>query len=401
MSKQLIPAADEIPAPARGARSFALPGRIIELDGLRGLAILLVLVHHNLLFIQPSQGSWVRPLYNFLLLSWSGVDLFFVLSGFLIGGILFDHVASPCYFKTFYIRRFWRIVPIYGVICLTFWATRSVLLHGSVTTASALFGKAFPWHAYATFTQNFWIALRGDDFGPAWLAVTWSLAIEEQFYLLAPLAIKLIPRARFPWLLGGVILGAPLLRDLCHSLFLPVFPFGPLSAYVLTPCRADCLAMGMLVAWALRTPAALQMLNAHRLWLRIAIGAGLGGLAFFSIQDWRLYSRPMSLFGLSLLALFYTAVLLHVVLFPNGVLGAILRCRLLTLLGTISYGVYLIHFPVGDLFHRLFRSQAPIFQTPADVWTSLGAIAVTLLLAVGSWKWLEKPLIQRGHRHSY
>src|ERR1700677_1522097 len=163
-------------------------GRIPELDGLRGLAIFLVLVSHYVVFqIRFEPGRLFRLLSPGLGLAWSGVDLFFVLSGFLIGGILMDHRNSPKYFSTFYLRRFWRIVPIYAVVCSAFWLARYALNRAQVPFPGWLFNQALPWYYYATLTQNIGLAIAGGWFGANWLAVTWSLSLEEQFYLLAPM----------------------------------------------------------------------------------------------------------------------------------------------------------------------------------------------------------------------
>jgi peptidoglycan/LPS O-acetylase OafA/YrhL len=113
----------------------------------------------------------------------SGVDLFFVLSGFLIGSILLDNREAANQFKVFYLRRFCRILPIYFVWIALFFVLGKLLLN------DWLFASRYPAWSYPTFTQNFFMSNIG-GFGAGWLAVTWSLAIEEQFYLTAPLLIR-------------------------------------------------------------------------------------------------------------------------------------------------------------------------------------------------------------------
>src|SRR5882672_5407040 len=133
--------------------TVAQPGeRILVLDGIRGLAIAMVLVWHY--FSEPLSNS-ASPLLRFLshltLQSWSGVDLFFVLSGFRIGGILIDAKGSEHYFRTFYIRRAFRILPIYIVACLAYF----VVGRWAVSGFQGVMKHAMPWYVYATFTQNF------------------------------------------------------------------------------------------------------------------------------------------------------------------------------------------------------------------------------------------------------
>src|SRR5271155_4280107 len=145
--------------------------RIPELDGLRGIAILMVLVYHY------TGWRW----------GWTGVDLFFVLSGFLIGGILMDAKSATNYYSVFYTRRFYRIVPLYAVtVCML---PLLLATHYEWFTV----GNKIPWYAYATFTQNFWM-VKLEKLGTMALAVTWSLAIEEQFYLTLPIIVRNVSR---------------------------------------------------------------------------------------------------------------------------------------------------------------------------------------------------------------
>ena len=160
------------------------------LDGIRGLAIAMVLVWHYITVpFSESSSPVLRFLSHVTLQSWSGVDLFFVLSGFLIGGILIDAKGSEHYFRTFYIRRAFRILPIYVVACLAYFPVSRWALSGFQGTMK----PAMPWYIYATFTQNFWLA---SGRWHVWRSPTWSLAIEEQFYVTLPLLIFLVPAKR-------------------------------------------------------------------------------------------------------------------------------------------------------------------------------------------------------------
>src|SRR5579863_2282559 len=178
--------------------SFGKNSRVPSLDGIRGFAILLVMLWHGL-FV-PLSNLPNHPVAERLIglgrLSWSGVDLFFVLSGFLIGGILLDASASTSYFSTFYIRRAHRILPLYAAVV------------SCVLIAPRLFGGWNHWASnqisvgyYATFLQNFWMA-KNNLFGSNVLGVTWSLAVEEQFYLSLPIAIRYLSRSQLWWLVA-------------------------------------------------------------------------------------------------------------------------------------------------------------------------------------------------------
>jgi peptidoglycan/LPS O-acetylase OafA/YrhL len=209
------------------------PNYIKELDGLRAIAILLVIVWHYLLG-QTTPDLLPPKVWMLFSWSWSGVDLFFVLSGFLIGRILIYYKNSPTYFKTFYMRRIWRIFPPYYLSLLLFFVFMAM---GGAKTFPILFGDSIPYISYPLYIQNFFMATNG--FGPNWLAVTWSLAVEEQFYLLFPFVIYFVNHKHLPKIFIVCILLAPLLRGI----------IGSYGAYVLLPARMDALMVGALIAY--------------------------------------------------------------------------------------------------------------------------------------------------------
>jgi peptidoglycan/LPS O-acetylase OafA/YrhL len=205
------------------------------LDGLRASAILLVLVWHY--FACQINENLFNGAAKYLKLAtswtWSGVDLFFVLSGFLIGRILIHYKGSPNYFKTFYVRRIFRIFPPYYLVLIVFVI---IALSGLSVKMPWLSNDAYPFYSYFLYLQNFWMHT---NHGAMWLGVTWSLAIEEQFYCILPLLIFFVNLKSLPkFLIGGIVL-APICR-----LFIP-----DLGAYVLLPARMDSLLIGVLIAY--------------------------------------------------------------------------------------------------------------------------------------------------------
>ena len=177
--------------------------RVPELDGVRGVAILLVLVWHYIASqAVVTDGTLASQALRALAITWSGVDLFFVLSGFLIVGILLDAKGGDAYFSTFYMRRACRIVPLYLLMVSIFAVVTTWQLH----TSDFLFKEELPLWSYFTFTQNFFMHGRG--FGPHWLGVTWSLAIEEQFYLVVPLLVHWLDRKKLLAMFLFLILAA-------------------------------------------------------------------------------------------------------------------------------------------------------------------------------------------------
>jgi peptidoglycan/LPS O-acetylase OafA/YrhL len=295
--------------------------RIPQLDGLRGLAISMVILWHYVILPLRDQGS--TSLHYLIVLgrlTWSGVDLFFVLSGFLIGGILLDQSASPDRFRTFYVRRAYRILPIYLVVCI---AVELSLF------ASQSSGRSMPWYSYLTFTQNLWMATH-NTFVPL-LSYTWSLAVEEQFYLTLPWMIFYLSRKALINALLFTVLTLPVLRFLLF-----IVGFGDVAMHVLSPARADTLALGVLAAMIVRYQPALELVVRAKNYFRSAALIPFIVLAIATLRDWRMGTPYMGLYGYSAVALCYFCLLLELVIFPNTKLAAGFRIGTLRWLGTIS-----------------------------------------------------------------
>jgi len=373
------------PAPIRSS------ARLPELDGLRGVAILLVLLFHGG-FDQHFSSHFLSRLTVFGRLGWSGVDLFFVLSGFLIGGILRDVRNSSRYFKTFYLRRAYRILPVYFAM-LALFSLR--FLHLTAGPLGSFSSSPIPWFSYFTFTQNVWMALVG-SFGVGTLAATWSLAVEEQFYLTAPLVVRKISPSRLVLVLLVVIAAAPLLRTMIYFRFTN----GGMTDCVSMPCRADALSCGMLSAWLVRSPRWWKFLLAHRSVLKMAAGVLMAGLVV--INQWGTqFDGPMVTLGYSWLAWFYTSVLLIAVTGASGWICRQLRRPALMRLGTVSYFTYLLHLPLMEAARRVLALRFPYSSDGVQILAGWLGIGLSLVLAAISWKYMEKPLLHRGHAHRY
>src|SRR5215469_2441853 len=313
--------------------------RAPELDGVRGMAILLVLLYHYLGGIPENAGNRVAGfLSESVSLWWSGVDLFFVLSGFLIGGILIDHRDSSTYFKTFYLRRICRIQPIYLLWVALFFMVGGWL---STRTSAGWYASNFgqlphcsPW-SYLLFIQNFFMA-KWNVFGAPWTSVTWSLCIEEQFYLLMSVVVWLVAPRKLPVMLAGMILFVPLFR-----LFL-FFYHPSIFMYVLLPCRAEGLLLGVLCAWLVRNGKILGWINSRRDWLYLIFTVLLCGMVYLTVfaarmgWDKSINSFEMISYGYSWISLFYAVLLLIVVTSQTGPFAYIMRVPLLRQLGIIS-----------------------------------------------------------------
>src|SRR5512133_540145 len=177
------------------------PSRVPALDGVRGLAIVSVLAWHYVAATAPWDRPWALRLHAVLSHAWAGVDLFFVLSGFLIGGIVLDHRRTPNFLRVFYGRRALRILPLYWAVLLGFVASRALLArHLPDAASSTLHANGHPLLTYLTFGQNIATGLFSPSVPePSWVNVTWSLAVEEHFYLLVPLVSLALSDALVPW----------------------------------------------------------------------------------------------------------------------------------------------------------------------------------------------------------
>lgn len=380
------------------ASSPTVPGlssRIPELDGLRGLAILMVILCHYVGNADHTVlGFWPHRALTTFTAGWSGVDLFFVLSGFLIGGILLDARHSPHYFRAFYLRRVFRILPLYYGWTLLFgvFAALALWLAPGRTPLTSHDLLEVPLHLL--FLQNIWIGMQPWPW--IWFAVTWSLAVEEQFYLIAPILIRFISLRTLVPLLIAIVAAAPALRFLLYR-----WTGNPFSASFPMPSRADALAWGILLAIAWRQPRFRAALAARSalLW-RSLVFLFLGVLALL----WWL-AHPAGLItvtiGVTWLALFYSCLLLTVLSQTGSYLAAVMRWRWLGHLGVISYCVYILHDTFNFIAHRILLHSRPQLYDFQGVAVTLLALALTLIVATISWRFFEKPLIRRGHSYSY
>jgi peptidoglycan/LPS O-acetylase OafA/YrhL len=379
--------------------SFPAKSRIPELDGIRGLAILSVLCFHYISIEgSTAPGSITDRLQRLVILGYTGVDLFFVLSGFLIGGILLDAKESPRYFSTFYARRFFRIIPVYFA-----WISAYILVAafgGKHLLALSHSGLAprLDWQIYNhfLFLQNFYLdQLHG--LGGAWFDATWSLAIEEQFYLVIPLVIWFLSRKALKNFLFALILLEPALR----IILLKTGSLSTAMVAVSTFARADVLAAGVLAALYWRDETARSWLQNHSRWIYAALAMLLCGVAVF--WKWSPYLRtlPMQAAGYSVIALFYVTLLLAALCIPNGPIGAIMRWPFLRQLGAVSYCMYLIHLVVDVACHAVILHATPKTSNLLAAAVTLFAAVLTFAIAKVSWRIFEGPLVRRGHVFRY
>lgn len=301
------------------------------LDGLRAVAIALVLSHNFLLFESPvGVGKAVNLLLN---LGWVGVQLFFVLSGFLITRILLADRASPHYYRAFFGRRVLRIFPLYYLSLLVF-----TLLLPMVRGEAVAEGTVWLW----LFVSN-WSG--GAGLGSGGMPHFWSLAIEEQFYLLWPFVVRRLG-AR------GVLRASLLLAlaSLCTRVALLQAGASSEAVYQWTPCRFDALALGAALAAFLALPGSSGRLAAWapRLpWVLLVLA-----LAGFVVT--RGYPRTAPLgqtLGYSWLAVVFVVLVAFAVAagLRGGGHARLLAHPAMVAVGRVSFGMYVLHKPLHDL----------------------------------------------------
>jgi peptidoglycan/LPS O-acetylase OafA/YrhL len=380
------------------AASRTAGSRISQLDGLRGLAILMVISLHYLNDIHHGEfGTWSYKLGCAFRLGWLGVDLFFVLSGFLIGRILLGVRESPYYFRTFYLRRLHRIVPIYYLLILLYllvlWCAR-VRVEG-LLPVDTHFTKVIP--IYFAFLQNYYVISPPHTLGWFWFLVTWSLAVEEQFYLVAPPLIRFLNRETLKRVLIATLLLAPLFRFVLYTFLRD----GNIAMYVWTPCRADSLALGVLTALLWEQGTISSWLDRNRRLFHIGLMVLAVAIPLCIKWIYSPFGLVMGTVGYSWFALFFAGLIVWGLFEPEGVWGRFLRNTFLREMGCLSYCLYLVHWPVLGFLHAAILGKYPNNDTLKSAAVTGLALAVSYGIAKTTWHVIEKPLIDRAHTISY
>lgn len=343
--------------------------RWLELDALRAFAVMLVVWSHS---TNRSIG----------LTGFEGVLLFFVISGFLITHILLEaRGAAPrsTVLRAFYLRRFLRIFPIYYVVLFLTAMARIPNVR-----------EALPWHV--AYLSNWYYAFGG----PLDKAVhLWSLAVEEQFYLLWPWCTLLLSRAALPWALGVMIITGPMSR-----LMLGCAGANSVAVWTMTPTVFDALGLGCLLAYLWKETALADR------WAYWALGLGIVVMGLhIAAPRFGLGANPIVTFavgtlGWRFLCFFFVHRAARGI---PGLLGRVLTAPPLIFIGTISYGIYLIHpfvIPAIAIVEQHFHIQVPIAKYPG-LRQFFSVAAISIAAAAVSWRFLERPLNSLKKRFPY
>lgn len=306
-----------------------------ELDTLRGIAVLGVLFLHGFYwqYAHLSFGRLARTFLNLTQPGWIGVNLFFVLSGFLITGILVDSKNRPHYYRRFYRRRALRILPPYYAL---------LILMLAVHTASAAFvGLSFVY--LANVTNFFGVAC---DYGPLW-----SLAVEEHFYIAWPAVVRKLTTRHLAWVAMFIVVGVPVLRSISFAMGW----VANLDWY--TWFVADGLALESLLAILLRSSVTRRQVTVLCVGLLAgSIVAGLAGAPFGILTRNRILGAALQFTTINA---FFAGVLLLFLLAGSGSAKRFVDIPVLRFVGYISYGLYLDHTLAFRLYDRMCRALFP------------------------------------------
>jgi peptidoglycan/LPS O-acetylase OafA/YrhL len=291
----------------------------------------------------------------------------------------------------FYARRVLRIFPLYFTVLLLYLVLSHI--HAAAVFFTDLFDNPLPLWAYFVYLQNWMMAFKGSN-GAAWLAVTWSLAIEEQFYLILPAIVYLLRKRPLVKFLTAFAVSSLALR-------LYLYPSHPDAVYFLTVTRADSLMMGVLCAIALRTKAITDVLIAQKTLVYGMWAIFLCGFAFISYHGEIVGSYDLTPVTYFWLSVFYSLTLMLAMTDrSSAIIRKLFRVGLLQRTGGIAYGLYLMHPIVISRVLYLHKSDK-LLRTPVDGLVMALAIVITFIVAEASWRWFEKPLVRIGRLYEY
>lgn len=352
-----------------------------QIDALRGVAILAVIAQHygygTKLVAWLEAPAAIAAVAKF---GWAGVDLFFVLSAYLLARNLLAHKGETGVATTFYRRRVFRILPLYlFLLALCF------LLFPLAGPKSWMFEGLAPLWVYALFAQNFWTGLEGGWPGQ-FLSPTWSLAVEEHFYLFLPFVMLRVSER------GALVAGAAMAILTPFVRWLLASHFGDVAGYAWTICRLDSFGWGLLIALATRQEAAGRR--------RIVMGWALAFV--LSVGAFSFWGDPERLFDplrVTLVTLMAAGVVAFVV-FRAARRTASPAASFFAFFGERCFSFYLLHMPVLGLIPIAFGRGNPQVVDARSALAPLAAFCATTALACLTYRLIERPFIDYGAKHA-
>ena len=376
-------------------------GKILALDGLRGVAILLVVISHTSEHFRFTD-TFLKGGQHILFIGWTGVDLFFVLSGFLITGILYDSKLHTHYFRNFFLRRALRIFPLYYFVLLSMFYFIPLL-------TSSLHIHQFPiisspyslW--FFTYFLDVLIALKGWVFPGHF----WSLAVEEHFYMIWPFIVYYLNKTQL--IRVSIIL---IIITLSLRIYLAFTINNPIAIYVLTPCRLDGLLIGAILSILFKSVELRPALKKISI-ISIAFSGLIWGTIIFFYNGYPQYPFIIQTFGYFNTAVFYGSLLIIILTIEKA--NFLISGSSLRFFGKYSYAIYVFHifpifffkkfFALGDpysfsilskLFYNnnLLTKHSFLFLVSDSILFLLATFLSTLIIVLISWNFLESPFLK-------
>jgi peptidoglycan/LPS O-acetylase OafA/YrhL len=344
--------------------------RILTLDGVRAIATISVVLSHYVGEVPHGITAFATGAI--------AVDVFFVLSGFLIGRQSLINRDAANFYQVFYARRFLRTIPSYLLVM-------AIVITALFVTGNLSGAEPVPWWSYFVFVQNFFMASHG-SIGVEWLLPTWTLAVEEQFYLIAPTIIIFLP-ARFVVPVAAAVFALAT----GYRLQMAATGVSPSHFLPLLVARADALAAGVIVAalwFRLRTDRRFDKILEIAP-LAILVGFFVAGLAFGT-------EGLTATWFHTVIALAGAAFILRATVTPEAVRW--LEARWLRFFADNSYSIYLVHLPIGAAVHGVLLDTHPDIGSPAGIGATLLAIGLTLIAGRALKAFVEEPLTAIGRR---
>jgi peptidoglycan/LPS O-acetylase OafA/YrhL len=364
------------------------------LDGIRGIGILFVLARHYIKRAEYLTGNdFLLSLTSLTAWNWVWVDTFFALSGFLIMGILLRSKGKPGYFKLFYMRRSLRIFPIYYAIVIPLLIFLPYLDPDQGARTQAM------WPVFMIYQQN-WLYTVEPEYS-LFLGITWSLAVEEQFYLMWPAIVHFLDRKKLTILLIGVMIYSFVARVLLVNFAQGILPVNTILYYG-SVTRFEGMAAGSLLA---------LMFESRNVWYerfkQYAWHVLIAMLLCFALVTWGRDAFPasdnnlVSIWGYTFVAIGACALIMLLQTQPDGSwLRTLFNQPVFGFLGKHSYAIYMIHYPIGLLLWEYAISTG---RQNGWMWLSYMIVASALSIFGGwlIWHLLEKHMLNLKRYFEY
>ena len=348
--------------------------RVVALDGLRGLMTIMVVLSH--FFGEIENGI------HALCIGWIAVIMFFVLSGYLVGRLILEKMDRANFVRVFYIRRVCRTLPVY-IFCVFF---VFVLTRAFAGRPWANWDEVFPLWSYLTFFQNFFM-VSTKTFGAEWLAPTWTLAVEEQFYLLGPAVFFLVPRRYLIAVFSSAIGAALIYRYAVFELGL----WPKLAGLCLLPGVADGLICGLIAAILIKTDA----IKWARYDMMLRVGPIIALVAVIALKT--LSGKTGSAFDIwSELVVAVGCAMYILAIVRGSPEGKRLEHPFYCFFGTNSYAIYLTHLTVIGLMHGLILNLKPDIDSLQQLAVTIAALPVTAFVGWVITQVVERPITAYG-----